>query len=136
MQARINTYLSFDNGQAREAMEFYKSVFGGELVISTFADQHVPDKPADGVMHAQLEVDGKPILMGSDGLDTKNIQSLTLALGGDNAEELRGYFQKLSQGGQVTQELKIESWGDEFGIVIDKFGITWMVNISAANSQK
>jgi len=130
MQAALNTYISF-NGQAREAMEFYKSIFGGELTISTFADQHVPNAPADGVMHAQLNVDGKPVIMASDGMDDKTRSGFSLSLSGDNAEELRGYFQKLSESGQITKPLEKESWGDEFGMVQDKFGITWMVNISA-----
>jgi len=91
----------------------------------------VPDAPADGVMHAQLAVDGKPILMGSDGMDGKSFGGFSLSLSGSNAEELRGYFQKLAEGGQVTKPLEKESWGDEFGMVTDKFGIAWMVNISA-----
>ena len=130
MQATLNPYISF-NGKAREAMEFYTSIFGGELTISTFADQHVPDAPADGVMHAQLAVDGTPIIMGSDGMDGKSFGGFSLSLSGSNAEELRGYFQKLAEGGQVTKPLEKESWGDEFGMVTDKFGIAWMVNISA-----
>jgi PhnB protein len=131
MNSVLNPYISF-NGKAREAMEFYKTVFGGELNISTFADQGVTDAPADGVMHAQLTVDGKALLMGSDGMDAATIQGVSLSLSGDNAEELRGYFEKLSDGGQVTKPLEKESWGDEFGMVTDKFGVAWMVNIAAA----
>jgi PhnB protein len=130
MQAVLNTYISF-KGNAREAMEFYQSIFGGELSISTFADQHVPDAPADGVMHAQLAVDGNPIIMGSDGMDQAHLSGFSLSLSGNNAEELRGYFEKLSEGGQVTKPLEKESWGDEFGMLQDKFGVAWMVNISA-----
>jgi PhnB protein len=130
MQATLNPYISF-NGTTRAAMEFYKSIFGGELSISTFADQHVPDAPADGVMHAQLAVDGKPIIMGSDGMGDKSFSGFSLSLSGTNADKLRGYFQKLAVGGQVTKPLEKESWGDEFGMIQDKFGITWMVNISA-----
>lgn len=130
MQAALNTYISF-NGNARQAMEFYKSIFGGELTISTFADQHVPNAPADGVMHAQLAVDGKPILMGSDGMDQAALSGFSLSLSGSNAEELRGYFEKLSEGGKVTKPLEKESWGDEFGMLQDKFGLSWMVNIAA-----
>jgi PhnB protein len=131
MQAILNPYISFD-GKAREAMEFYKSIFGGELSISTFADQHVPDAPADGVMHASLVVDGKPIVMGSDGMDDASFSGFSLSLSGNNTEELQGYFQKLAEGGQITKPLEKESWGDEFGMVQDKFGIAWMVNISAS----
>jgi PhnB protein len=70
--------------------------------------------------------------MGSDGMDNANLSSFSLSLSGNNAEELRGYFQKLSEGGQVTKPLEKESWGDEFGMVQDKFGIAWMVNIAAS----
>lgn len=130
MQAVLNPYISF-NGKTREAMEFYKSVFGGELTISTFGDQHVPDAPADGVMHAQLAVGGVPIVMGSDGMDTEKLGGFSMSLSGSNADELRGYFQKLSEGGQVTKPLSKESWGDEFGMLEDAFGVKWMINISA-----
>ncbi len=129
MQAILNPYVSF-NGKTREAMEFYKSIFGGELTISTFADQHVPDAPADGVMHAQLAVDGKPIIMASDGMDAQGLSGFSLSLSGNNADELRGYFEKLAEGGSITKSLEKESWGDEFGMVQDKFGVSWMINIS------
>jgi len=129
MKSMLNPYLSF-KGKTREAMEFYKSVFGGELTITTFADQQVPNAPADGVMHAQLAVDGKPILMGSDGMDSKELQGFSLSLSGEAGDELRDYFEKLSERGTITKPLEKESWGDEFGMVVDKFGIMWMVNIS------
>lgn len=97
MHATLNPYLSF-GGRAREAMEFYKSVFGGELTISTFADQHVPNAPADGVMHAQLAVDGVPIIMGSDGMDKEEFNGFSLSLSGNNADELRDYFRSCQTG--------------------------------------
>jgi len=133
MQSTLNPYLNF-SGKTREAMEFYKSIFGGELNISTFGDQHVPNAPADGVMHAQLVVGGKSLLMGSDGMDDNSFHGFSLSLSGEDADELRGYFQKLSEDGHVTKQLEKESWGDEFGMVTDKFGITWMVNISAKHT--
>ena len=130
MQATLNPYINF-GGKSRDAMEFYKSVFGGELTISTFGDLHVPNAPTDGVMHAQLTVDSVSLLMASDGMDAAPISGVSLSLSGKNGDELREYFVKLSDGGQVTKELSKESWGDEFGMVQDKFGINWMVNISA-----
>jgi PhnB protein len=131
MKSALNPYLNF-NGKAREAMEFYKSMFGGELAITTFGDMHIPNAPADGVMHAQLVVDGTSLLMGSDGMDDSNYHGFSLSLSGDVADELRGYFTKLSEDGNVTKPLEKESWGDEFGMVTDKFGISWMINISGA----
>jgi PhnB protein len=129
MQATLNPYISF-GGNAREALEFYKSVFGGEISISTFADQHIENAPADGVMHGQLTVDGSIILMGSDGMDSATIQGVSLSLSGTQADELRTYFEKLADGGTVTKSLEKESWGDEFGMVTDRFGVSWMVNIA------
>lgn len=133
MQSVLNAYINF-NDNARQAMEFYKSVFGGELNISTFGEMHVPNAPAEGVMHSQLQVDGKTLLMGSDGMGAEKIQGFSLSLSGENADELRGYFQKLSDGGTVTKPLAKESWGDEFGMFVDKFGVAWMVNISASKT--
>jgi len=130
MESMLNAYVNF-NGKTREAMEFYKSVFGGELTISTFGEQHVPDAPADGVMHSQLNVDGKPLFMASDAMGEDHLSGFSLSLSGNNGEELRTYYQKLSDGGQVTKPLEKESWGDEFGMLTDKFGLAWMVNISA-----
>lgn len=130
MQATLNPYINF-GGKSREAMEFYKLVFNGELSITTFGELHVANAPVDGVMHAQLTVDGVSLLMASDGMDAAPISGFSLSLSGQNGDELREYFVKLSEGGQVTKELSKESWGDEFGMVQDKFGINWMVNISA-----
>lgn len=130
MNATMNPYINF-NGTTREALEFYQTVFGGELTISTFADQHVPNAPPDGVMHAQLTVGDTILLMGSDGMDIANVSGFSLSLSGDDAEELRAYFQKLAAGGRVTKQLEKESWGDEFGMVQDRFGISWMVNITS-----
>jgi PhnB protein len=131
MNSTLSPYISF-GGQAREAMEFYKSVLGGELIINTFGDMHVPNAPADGVMHSQLDVDGKTILMGSDGMNKSDTDLVSLSLSGKDAEELRKYFEGLSEDGTVTKPLEKESWGDEFGMLKDKFGITWMVNITAS----
>lgn len=133
MKATVNPYISF-NGKTREAFEFYNSIFGGEITISTFADQHVPNAPADGVMHAQLEVNNTIILMGSDGMDNTKVSGFSLSLSGDDADELRGYFQKLAADGQITKPLEKESWGAEFGMLQDKFGISWMVNITPGTS--
>lgn len=130
MHATLNPYVNF-NGTAREAMEFYQSIFGGELTITTFGDMHMPDAPANGVMHSQIAVDGTPVLMGSDGMGKEDFGGFSLSLSGDDADELRGYFQKLGEGGKITKPLEKESWGDEFGMLVDKHGVTWMVNIAA-----
>ena len=134
MVSRLNPYISFA-GTAREAMEYYRDVFGGELVVSTFGESGMPDGPgSDGVMHAQLETPAGFTLMASDtppGMDHSGAPNgtITVSLSGDD-EALRGYWEKLADGGTVTMPLEKQMWGDEFGMCVDRFGISWMVNIS------
>jgi PhnB protein len=132
MASRLNPYLGFD-GNARDAMEFYRSVFGGELNVSTFGESGMPDGPgADKVMHAQLETPAGFTLMASDtppgmGYTAPN-GTISVSLSG-NDQDLRGYWEKLSDGGTVTMPLEKQMWGDEFGMCTDRYGIPWMVNI-------
>jgi PhnB protein len=129
----LNPYINFD-GQCREAMEFYHKVIGGKLELSAFNEHGVP-KPAgpnDRIMHSRLESDGF-LLMATDGREdhpSKHGENVSLALGGTDRERLHKIFDGLSEGGRVDMPLKGESWGDEFGMFDDKFGISWMVNIS------
>jgi PhnB protein len=133
MASRLNPYIGFD-GTAREAMEFYKEVFGGELTVNTFGEfgsQGAPD--ADKIMHSQLETDRGFTLMASDtpsGMVRTSGDNITISLSGEDGGELRGYWEKLSDGGNVTMPMEKQMWGDEFGMCIDRFGIPWMVNIT------
>ena len=117
-------------------MEFYQSVFGGEVASNTFKEfgaSHGPDDD-DKLMHSQLETPSGFTLMASDtpqGTPYNPGENIAISLSGDD-EELRGYYEKLSDGGKVTVPLEKQMWGDEFGMVTDKFGINWMVNIAAA----
>jgi PhnB protein len=135
MQSKLNPYISFE-GNAREAMEFYKTVFGGGLVLSTFGEAGMTDgvKP-DQIMHAQLTADNGMTLMASDSAtgfrDYVAGTNMSVSLSGDNEDELTGYFNKLADGGKVEQPLTKAPWGDTFGMCIDKFGTFWMVNIAA-----
>jgi PhnB protein len=137
MASRLNPYLSFDSN-ARQAMEFYRDVFGGDLRINTFGEYGQADSPdADKIMHAQLEADNGFTLMASDtpaGMQRSPGDTITISLSGDDADDLHGYWEKLSAGGNVTMPLEKQMWGDEFGMVIDKFGVPWMVNITQAQS--
>ena len=132
MASRLNPYISFTDN-ARPAMEFYKDVFGGTLTMNTFGEYGAQDSPdADKIMHAQLETERGFTLMGADtptGMDHTPGTNISVSLSGDDAEELRGYWQKLSDGGTVSVPLEKQMWGDEFGMCIDQFGIGWMVNI-------
>ena len=133
MASRLNPYIGFD-GNAREAMEFYKGVFGGELTVNTFGEfgsQGSPD--ADKIMHSQLETDRGFTLMASDTpseMGRTPGDNITISLSGEDGGELRGYWEKLSDGGNVTMPMEKQMWGDEFGMCIDRFGIPWMVNIT------
>jgi PhnB protein len=132
MPSRLNPYISFD-GNARQAMEFYRDVFGGELHVNTFGEYGAADAPhADKVMHAGLEAPNGFALMAADtppGMEYTPGTNMAVSLSGDDAEELRSYWQKLSDGGQVAVPLERQMWGDEFGMCTDRFGVTWMVNI-------
>lgn len=134
MASRLNPYVSF-RGDARQAMEFYKNVFGGTLTVSTFGEFGDPSAPeADQIMHGQLETDSGFTLMGADvppGMEHNPGDTITISLSGDDADELRGYWDELAEGGTVTVPLEKQMWGDEYGACVDRFGISWMVNISA-----
>lgn len=139
MTTTLNPYIQFTDN-AREAMEFYKGVFGGDLTMSTFGEFGGGDPehqaPADGIMHAQLNASGMT-LMASDtppGMPGSSGAQISISLSGDDATELKGFWDGLSEGGQVTMPLEKQMWGDEFGMLTDKFGIAWMVNIAGEQS--
>jgi PhnB protein len=133
MATVLNPYISFSDN-ARQAMEFYQSVFGGELTLNTFGEFGAPDSPdADKIMHGLLKTDSGYTLMGADtptGMEHSPGTNISVSLSGDDADELRGYWEKLSNGGAVTVPLEKQMWGDEFGACVDKFGVGWMVNIA------
>jgi PhnB protein len=134
MATRLNPYISFA-GNARQAMEFYEQVFGGTLTLSTFGEFGGDDNP-DGIMHAMLETSSGYTIMGADtppGQPHEPGNNIAVSLSGDDAKELRGYWDKLSDGGTVTVALEKQMWGDEFGMCVDRFGISWLVNIAAAS---
>jgi PhnB protein len=131
--SRLNPYISFSD-DARQALEFYRGVFGGELSLNTFGEAGGAEGPdADKIMHGQLETPAGYTLMAADtpaGMDRTVGTNIAVSLSGDDADELRGYFAKLSDGGTVTVPLEKQMWGDVFGMCIDPYGINWMVNIS------
>lgn len=133
MSSRLNPYISFRDN-ARQAMEFYQSVFGGELTLSTFTEGTGVEGPGgDQIMHASLETSSGFQLMAADtppGMEHSPGTSISISLSGEDGDELRGYWQKLSQDGTVAVPLEKQVWGDEFGMLVDRFGIQWMVNIA------
>jgi PhnB protein len=134
MQTKLNPYLSFKDN-AREAMEFYKTIFGGKLTMSTFKEYHASQDPSEDekIMHSILEADNGITFMASDTPNRMEYSpgtNYSMSLSGDNETELRTYFEKLSAGGNVTMPLEKAPWGDTFGMLTDKFGVPWLVNIA------
>ena len=137
MTSRLNPYLSFRD-DARQAMEFYKSVFGGTLRVNTFGEFGSPEgADAEKIMHSQLEAENGFTLMAADtpaGMEHRPGTNISVSLSGDDADDLRGYWEKLSGSGTVTMPLEKQMWGDEFGQCVDRFGISWMVDIVPSES--
>jgi PhnB protein len=136
MSSRLNPYLNFRKS-TREAMTFYQQVFGGELTLNTYGDFGMTDVPEelDKIMHSQLETSSGFVLMAADVPDSMPMSeggSISISLSGDSAEELRGYWDALAAGGTVGEPLAEAPWGDSFGELTDRFGVTWLVNISGA----
>jgi PhnB protein len=135
MQTKLNPYLNFKDN-TRQAMEFYRSVFGGNLQMQTFKDFHASQDPSDDnlIMHSQLEANNGITLMASDTpshVEYRPGTNISMSLSGDNEAELTGYFEKLSAGGNITMPLEKAMWGDSFGMCTDRFGVQWLVNITA-----
>ena len=133
MASRLNPYISFD-GNAREALEHYSRVLGGNLTVSTFGEAGAAQSPDDEpkVMHGQLETDDGFTIMAADtpsGMEYNPGNNMSVSLSGDEGDRLRGFWEGLSDGGTVTVPLEKQMWGDEFGMCIDRFGVAWMVNI-------
>jgi PhnB protein len=130
----LNPYIGF-RGDARQAMEFYRSVCGGELTTSTYGEGGMAQDPADQdkIMHSMLQAPGGLVLMGSDSpssMPPDEGQRITISLSGDDEATLRGYWDALVDGGAVTMPLERAPWGDSFGMCTDRFGVNWMVNIA------
>ena len=137
MRTTLNPYLNFKDN-TRDAMEFYRTVFGGKLDLSTFKEYHASTDPSedDKIMHSVLDADGITFMASDtpDRMEYKPGTNFSMSLSGDDEAELTGYYGKLADGGTVTMPLNKAAWGDTFGMVIDKYGITWLVNITPAKS--
>lgn len=131
-RVQLLPYLTFD-GKCQEAMEFYKGIFGGELEMNYFRDMHadLPEADKDKVMHAELDNDFLS-LFASDtvpGVSTNFGDNVRVCLSGTDGARLAGFFEKLSQGATVTMPYAKQPWGQELGMLTDKFGTLWMVAV-------
>jgi PhnB protein len=138
MTTRLNPYLGFRD-TAKQALEFYRSVFGGELALSTFAQYHASEDPAEQekIMHGMLTSPSGLVLMGADtpnSMDYTPGDNFSVSLSGEDETELRGYWDKLVDGATVTAPLDKAPWGDTFGMCKDRFGVNWLVNIAGSPS--
>ena len=134
MQTKLNPYVSFKSN-TREAIQFYQSVFGGELRMNTFKEFQASQDPSEDnlIMHAELETENGMTLMASDTparMEYRPGNNISLSLSGENEAELTAYFQKLSVGGTITMPLTKAMWGDMFGMCTDKFGVNWMLSFA------
>ncbi len=133
MAQQLNPYITFP-GNCAEAMDFYASVFGGPVSVMTFRDSGMD---ADGVMHAALETPAGFHIFASDAMpgipgEFSRSQDVQISLSGDDVDALRGYWDKLSEGGHVLYPLEPQQWGDLYGLLNDQYGVQWHVNISGA----
>jgi PhnB protein len=135
-QTALDPYLQFQD-RAREAMGFYRDVFGGELTMQTYAEGGMSGHPSndDRIMHAQLVTPHGMVLMGADvpdGVPYQAGSSISLSLSGGDETALTGFFAALADGGTVVEPLVQAPWGDTFGMCIDRLGTAWMVNIGSS----
>jgi PhnB protein len=134
MSAQLNAYLNFRDN-ARQAMEFYREVFGGSLSTSTFGENHASSDPSEDslVMHSQLDGDNGIVFMASDtpaAMEYRPGSNFSMSLSGDDEALLSRWYEQLADGGTVTMPLEKAPWGDTFGMCVDRFGVSWLVNIA------
>lgn len=138
MPSLLNPYLNFRK-TARQAMEFYRDVFGGELTLATYGSYNMARDPSenDHIMHAMLTAPNGFVLMAADLPDSMEFvpgTNMSVSLSGDESGGLRAYWDKLSEGANVTMPLAAAPWGDSFGALVDKFGTRWLINIAGTQA--
>ena len=134
MKPILSPYLNF-NGNCAEAMKFYQSVLGGKLKLQTFAESGMPTPKEykNKTVHAYLKNDALSF-MASDGAPGSTVtmgDNVHMSINGDDRDTLTKIFRRLSDGGTVTMPLAKQFWGDTFGMLTDRFGVHWMVNIAS-----
>ncbi|MFB6457466.1 VOC family protein [Chitinophaga sp. Hz27] len=133
--SKIEPYLSF-NGNCAEAMNFYKEALGGQLMVMLVKDSpakdQIPEEYHNQVMHAYLKGNGFS-LMASDNMSqdkTVTGTNVSLTYNAEDNSEAEEIFNGLSKGGKVTMPLAETFWAKRFGMLIDKYGFNWMVNVT------
>ncbi|MCI1261269.1 MAG: VOC family protein [Tetrasphaera jenkinsii] len=136
MAQQLNPYITFP-GNCAEAMAFYAAALGGEVQSMTFRDAGMD---ADGIMHSNLETPAGFHIFASDTFEGMGAphtvgNNVQISISGDDSEALRGYWDALADGGQVVMPLERQMWGDDYGMLADKFGILWHVNIAGTPAE-
>ncbi|MEV8180652.1 VOC family protein [Specibacter sp. NPDC078692] len=135
MTVRLTPYLNFRD-TAKAALEFYQSVFGGTLAMSTYAEFSMFEDPAESgkIMHGMVSGDHDVVIMGADVPNSMELgANSSVCLSGDDEAVLRGWWAGLLDGATVAEPLTKAPWGDTFGLLTDKFGVPWMVNIDGSS---
>lgn len=139
MKTRLFPYLTF-NGNCREAIEFYKSILGGELTLQTFEESGMPCSPEEKNLIINSELKSDEInFMASDGGNGHAVTvgtNMSMSISGFDLEKLTGWFNKLAEGGKIDLPLEKQFWGDIYGQLTDKFDIHWMINIESEKPKK
>jgi PhnB protein len=140
--ATVNAYLNFQDN-TEEAFNFYKSVFGTEFsTVVRFKDSpiagNVAEADKDKIMHIALPIGNGNLLMATDmlksmGQELKTGNNFSLSISPETEEEALKFFNGLSVGGNIEAPFKKEFWGGYFGMLLDKFGVRWMINYQPAN---
>jgi len=133
MTTTISPYLTFD-GNAREAMTFYRDALGGELSLMAVKDTNMGSQcmgtDENAIMHSSLIKDSL-VLMASDMIGNRTLQlgnNFAISVNCNSEEEINTFYKNISAGGEIIDPLKIQFWGALFGVVKDKFGMVWMFN--------
>jgi PhnB protein len=151
MSIQTTTHLNF-RGDARAALEFYRSVFGGDVTIATYGDFGMPKEApgAENVVFGQVQNDdgfrvmaydipGPSEPASSNGGSTRRENGVTitdrpffLSVRGDSLDEVRRYWDALAVGASVVEPLAASAWSPGFGMLTDRFGVTWSIDVVAA----
>lgn len=139
MSTTLNPYLNFD-GNCEEAMNFYKECLNAELELMTFEDapMEIPENQKKKIMHATLRFDSA-VVMASDTLpdyEFKPGSSFAISINATDLEKAELMFNNLAKGGTVLMPYKDAFWGDKFGMLKDKYGVSWMVSCAKGDSEK
>lgn len=131
MAQQLNPYITFD-GNCAEAMDFYAAALGGTVESTMFRESGMD---ADGVMHASLDTPAGFHIFASDtvpGMEFTRGTNVQVSISGDEAEQMRGYWDALADGGHVLMPLERQMWGDDYGLLADRYGVLWHVNIAGS----